>query len=158
MLEEDKLPSGLQDSSNTANSLGNAGNRTQRKRANDCIDCAVGQWNAFSRKVEKFDVDLRLTSLGFCQTNHSWIGFERVNLVYSCGIVMGEVHARTYTDFENCPFSRGDNPLAHIADGLWIAQPFHDMRIDVVSVEIHYFHTFTLSDPDKSNPLESTIQ
>jgi hypothetical protein len=38
----------------------------------------------------------------FCQTNHSWIGFERVNLVYSCGIVVGKVHARTYTDFENC--------------------------------------------------------
>src|ERR1700678_2404162 len=122
MFEEDKLATGLQDSSNTTNSVGNAGNRTQRKRANHRIDCAVGQGDAFSRKVEKFDVDLRLASLGFCQTNHSWIGFGRVNLVYSSGIVMGKVHARTDADFENCPFSQGDNQLAHIADGLWIAQ------------------------------------
>ena len=31
--------------------------------------------------------------------------------------------------------------MMRIADGLWIAQPFQDMRIDVVSVERHNFHT-----------------
>src|SRR5260370_20466889 len=148
MLEEDKLPTGLQDSFNTANSFRNARDRAQRKRADHSIDCAVVQRDAFSWKVQKFDIDLRLVSLGFCQTNHSWIGFKRVNFVYSCGIVVGEVHSRTDADFENCPFSQGDHPLANIADGLWFAQIFHDMWVDVVPVERHCCHTFTLPDTD----------
>jgi hypothetical protein len=44
----------------------------------------------------------------------------RTRDIYSSGIVMGKVYARADADFENCPFSQGDNPLAHIADGLWI--------------------------------------
>lgn len=147
MLEEDKLPTGLQDSSNTANSLGNARNRAQRERANHRIDCAVGQGNAFSGKIQEFDIEFRLASLRFRQTNHSGIGFERIHLVYSYGIVEGEVHARTYADFENCPFSQGNDPLANVAEGLWIAQHVHNMRVDVVSVERHDCHTFTLPDP-----------
>jgi hypothetical protein len=71
---------------------------------------------------------------------------------------MGEVHSRTDADFENSPFSQWDNLPAHIADGLWIAQPFHDMGIDVVSVKRHSFHTFTVPNTDKSNPFESTVQ
>jgi hypothetical protein len=54
VLEEDKLATRFQDSSNTPNSFGNAGNRTQRKRANRRIDCAVGQRNAKSETDDAF--------------------------------------------------------------------------------------------------------
>jgi len=49
-----------------------------------------------------------------------------------------------------------EGTLANFADGLWIAQPFHDMRIDVVSVERHGCHTF-VSPARRSNPLEKTV-
>ena len=79
MLEENNPATGLQNSSNTANSLGNAGNRAQRKRATHRIDCGVGQRNAFLRKIQKFDIELGLASLRFCQTNHSpgWVRAHR---------------------------------------------------------------------------------
>ena len=57
MLDEDEFAAGPQHSSNTANCFRNAGNGAQRKRADHRVDCAIGQRIAFSRKIQKFDIN-----------------------------------------------------------------------------------------------------
>src|SRR5260370_38996194 len=98
MFEEDEFAAGFQDPSNAANSFSNVGNCAQRKSANHSIDRVVVQRDAFSRKVQKFDIELGLASLRICQTNHSSIGVERVDLVYSCGIVVGRTKSSASVD------------------------------------------------------------
>jgi hypothetical protein len=73
----------------------------------------------------------------FCEPNHSRVGFKRVELAHSCGIVVNEVRARTYTDLEDFSLSQGDDLPANFSDGRRIAQPIHKIGVDMISVEGH---------------------
>ena len=59
MFEKDELAAPPQDSSYTAKGLRRARNRAEREGAHDRIDGAVLQWNAFARKVQELNVQLR---------------------------------------------------------------------------------------------------
>jgi hypothetical protein len=138
-FKEDKLPVWSQDTPNASNSLHDARNRTQRKGANNRVNGAVRQGDTFPRKVEKLDVQLRSMPLLFCETYHSWIGFKRVELAHSCGIVVNEIRARTYTDLEHFSLSQRDDLLANFSDGRRVAQPIHKIGVDMISVEGHRY-------------------
>jgi len=93
VLKEDELAAWLQNSSDTSNGLHHSGYRAKRKSTNDRIDAAVPQGNSFTRQIQKFYIQFRSTTLLLRHSDHSWIGFEGIDLGHFGGIVVNEVHA-----------------------------------------------------------------
>src|SRR5262249_40081157 len=73
----------------------------------------------------------------FCEPDHAWVGFERVELADFFGVVVNEVDPRPDADFEDGPLSRGDDPLANFPEGLRVAQHAYQMRVNAIAVEGH---------------------
>jgi len=78
-------------------------------------------------KSRKFDVEPRLASLPFCQTDHSLVWFQRKKLAHLLWIVVRKVHARTDSDFEDFTLSRRHNPLTNPLDWLGITQNAYEL-------------------------------
>jgi hypothetical protein len=140
VFKEDEFTTWPQDTSDALNGLHDARNGAKRKGAHNRISAAVIQRNPLSWKVQEFDIQLGSAPLHFCEPNHPSVRFQCVELAHSCGIVAGEVDARTYTNFEDFTLSQGNDPLANFTDGLWVAQHSDEVRINVVSVEGHGCH------------------
>src|SRR6266851_2344908 len=137
MLEEDELASWLQDSLDSAERLQDTGNGAESESAHDGIDRIVLQGDAFARKAQEFNVELRAASLPFGQFHHPPVGFERINLADPRGVVVNEVDAGPHTDLQDFPLGPADDPLPNLADGRGIAEHSDDLRVDVIAIEGH---------------------
>ena len=82
MLEKQKLTSWFQDPANPSNGICHSRNRAQRKRADDRVYTDIGQRDSLSRQVEKFDIELRPSTLVLGPRDHPWIRFERVDFAH----------------------------------------------------------------------------
>lgn len=73
MLKENELAPRFQNTPDICQSLGDARDCTKSERANHSIDARILQGNAFSRQVQKLEVQLRLAVRSFCEPNR-WLG------------------------------------------------------------------------------------
>src|SRR5262245_21714184 len=105
-----------QDTPDAPQGLHHPGNGAEGEGAHHRIDRAVPQGDALPREVQELDVQLPSAPLPFSEPHHPGVGFERVELAYRCGIVVTEVDAGAYADFEDGPLSQGDDPLANFPD------------------------------------------
>jgi hypothetical protein len=137
MLEKDEPAAWPQDTPDASYGLHDARNGAEREGAHNRINAAVLQGYALPREVQELDIQLRSAPMLFCEPDHPRVGFERVELAHSCGIVVHEVDAGTYADFEDCSLSQGDDSLANFLDGLRVAQHAYEMRVNMISVEGH---------------------
>jgi len=76
VFKEDELAAWSQDSSDTSNSLSQAGNRRQHKGTNNRIDPTFPQRNALSWQIQKLDIQFSSAPLLFGDPNHPEVGFE----------------------------------------------------------------------------------
>src|SRR5262249_53209300 len=103
MLKENKLTARPQDSANPANSFLDVGNSAHRERANNRINAGIVEWNPFSRKIKKLNIQLCAAALFFSPRDHSGVRFQRIDFAHSGWIVMSEVHTGTYADLKHFP-------------------------------------------------------
>src|SRR5206468_1683501 len=120
VLQEDESAAGPQDAGDASNRLHHARDRAQREGADDRVDAAVIQGNALPREVQELDVQLRPASFSHREPNHPGVD---------------EVYARAHADLQDLPLRQGDDSPPNLPDGLRIAQGFHEMRVDAISVE-----------------------
>jgi hypothetical protein len=83
VFKEDEFSIWSQHTADAANGARNTGNRAQREDAHDGFNGALFQWNSFAWQVQKFYIELPPLLLCFGQPNHSWVGFQRVDLAHS---------------------------------------------------------------------------
>jgi hypothetical protein len=126
MLEEDELAALLQDPPDPAERVHHTRYRTRRERADDGVDAGIGEGDAFSRKVQKRDVQVRSAPLPFGEAKHSGVGLERIDLAHSRWVIVSEVRSGTYPDLEDGSLSQGDDVRADIPKGLGIAQDAYE--------------------------------
>jgi len=139
VLQEDEFAAGPQDAGDASNRLHHARDRAQREGADDRVDAPVIQGYALPREVQELDVQLRPASFSHREPNHPGVGFERIELAHSPGIVVGEVDARAHADLQDRPLGQGDDSRPNVPDGLRIAQQAHEARVDAISVVGHGF-------------------
>src|SRR2546426_11851605 len=137
MLKEDEFAVRLEDPAYTLNRLHHARNRTQRKRAHNCIDACVSQRNAFSGQIEKLDLYPRSPPLFLCAPKHPRIGFESIDLAHPRGVVVSEVDAGTHADLKDTPLGQWDDAPSNVFDRFRVSQYAYEIRIDMVFVERH---------------------
>jgi hypothetical protein len=117
VFKENELTTRFQNTSDTCKSLRNARDCAKSERADDSIDARILQGNAFSRQVQKFEVQLRLAVLSFCEPNHPWVGFESIEFRHFGGIVMSEIYAWTDTDLQDLALGKRDNSSTNFPNG-----------------------------------------
>src|SRR5581483_3784778 len=137
VLKEDELATRPQYSSETLNGLYHVGNRAQRKGADNGIDAGSCQGYAFSRQVEKLNVQPSIAALLFGTANHSPVRFKRIHFAYPCWVIVNEVHAWSYADFKHFPLRQRDETLTNLLHGLRVPQYAYEMGIHMILVERH---------------------
>jgi len=83
MLKKDELTALPQDTSNASNGLHDAGNRAQSEGTDDRLDGVVRQRDAFARKVQELNFQVRSTPLLFREANHAGVGFQCIDSAHS---------------------------------------------------------------------------
>src|SRR5262249_32409708 len=121
VLEKDEPAAWPQDTSDASYGLHHARDRAEREGANNRIDRTVLQGDALPRQVQELDVQLRQAPMLFCEPDHARVGLERVELADFFGVVVNEVDAGPYADFQDGPSSRGDDPLPNFPEGFRVA-------------------------------------
>lgn len=137
MFEENELATRFEHSSYTLNRVNHSGNGAKRERADHRIHTVRGQWNALSRQVQKFDIQLGLAAQLFGALNHPWVRLKCEDFIDSCPVVVGKIYAGTDTKFKNRAARQRNNPLANFLDGRRIPQGAYHLWIHVVSIERH---------------------
>jgi len=137
MLEEDQFACRIENPGNALHGFQHAWNRAHRKGAHHRVDARVRQRNALSGQIKKLNRQAGSALLFFSFSQHPGIRFERIDFIDSGGIIMYEVHAGPYTDFEHRSLSQRDNAAADCLDGFRIPKYGHQMWVDSVSIEGH---------------------
>src|SRR6516162_190518 len=70
-------------------------------------------------------------------SHHSLVGFESIDLVDLCRVVVSKVHSGTDADFKDSPLRQRDDLLTNLVDWFRVAEQRNDVGIDSVSVEGH---------------------
>ena len=136
-LKEDEFTVWFQDACKPSNRIHNASDRAQRKGADNRIHTTILQRDTLTWQADKFNVQLGFPLLSFRQPEHPRVGFQCIQRLHSCCIVMNEIRAGTCTDLKNMPLSERDNLPANFFDGRWITESIHKMRIDMISIKRH---------------------
>jgi hypothetical protein len=93
VLEEDELAARLEDPSHAVSTL------------------AFARGMGSAGRSRKLGIQLRSAPLLFCAPKHPRVGFERIDPVYSCEIVMNEVHAGTDANLKDIPLRQRNDAL-----------------------------------------------
>jgi hypothetical protein len=77
VFKKDELAAWPQYTSNASNGLYHSGNRAQGEGAHNRIHRTIAQRDAFTRKIQEFDIQFRPAML-FCKANHARVRFQNL--------------------------------------------------------------------------------